>query len=208
MARRPDPRVSLAALFILIIWVNVLCTVHAAPQQDSHEAVPEVSASVTTDDDVLNVSTYSIAYDVPLDSELQQLIERLCTERDLSPRWIYGIINTESHYQVDAVNWDGTCVGLMQVSLNYFDTWLVNSGEDIPEEEWTPVNPRTNIIAGVQALSEWRDTCLKYGFTEPRDFLEAYCNGFPYFSMTNPPYTYSTKVFDYIETMEVYSERT
>lgn len=205
MARRPNNLISLVALLILFTWVNLICTVHAAPQQNLHEAVPEVNSSGVT----AEPEAYAeITYDVPLEPELQQLIERLCNERDLSPRWVYGIINTESHYQVDAVNQDGTCIGLMQVSLRYFDTWLVNSGEDIPEEEWTPVNPRTNIIAGVQALSEWRDMCLKYGFTEPMDFLEAYCYGFNYFSMANPSYTYSTKVFDYIETMEVYSART
>lgn len=76
--------------------------------------------------------------DVPLERELQAALREACKEHDVPVSLALGLIEEESHFQVDVVSGKGA-YGLCQLNPKYFPTDL---------------SPSENIAAGIGWLGE------------------------------------------------------
>lgn len=87
-------------------------------------------------------------FDVPLSHDLQDHIFRLCNQYGVSPALVIAIIEKESGFNPDAVNYNGTCFGLMQVYKNCHTQRMYRLGViDL-------FNPYQNVIVGIDILAE------------------------------------------------------
>lgn len=74
-------------------------------------------------------------------------VHEICSEYGLDPDLVRAIIWTESNYKADAVNYNGTCFGLMQISEKSHRDRMARLGvSDLTD-------PRSNILVGVDLLS-------------------------------------------------------
>lgn len=88
---------------------------------------------------VLQEIKYQHPYDI--------FVYEICSEYDLDPDLVRAIIWTESNYKADALNYNGTCVGLMQISKRSHRDRMARLGvSDLTD-------PRSNILVGVDLLS-------------------------------------------------------
>lgn len=92
------------------------------------------------------VNTYS--EEINLDAELQEHVFHVAEEYNLSPYLIFAMIETESTFKADAVNYDGTCLGLMQVSI----VWHKDRMERLECDDL--FDPYQNILVGCDYISE------------------------------------------------------
>lgn len=70
---------------------------------------------------------------------------------NVNPNLVRAIIYQESRYQPEVVNYDGTCVGLMQVSI----FWHKDRAASLGVTDW--FDPMSNIRIGVDYISELLD---------------------------------------------------
>ena len=130
-------------------------------------------------------------YNIPLDKELQEFVVNICKDYQFQTSLIYGIMYVESSFQADAIS-PANCIGLMQVSNKYAGAWLKEAGYTDPG---TYTDPYINIVAGIQALSDWRSVALSKGTSELQDILEFYNKGYVH-SIGNSSYNYASKVLE------------
>lgn len=89
------------------------------------------------------VSRQEIEYQHPYDI----FVYEICGEYGLDPDLVRAIIWTESNYKADAVNYNGTCFGLMQISKKSHRDRMARLGvSDLTD-------PSSNILVGVDLLS-------------------------------------------------------
>lgn len=74
---------------------------------------------------------------IPLPFELQDVVQTACSVYDIPYTLALGVIETESNFDVNAVNSDVGCYGLFQLNPNYFPRGL---------------SPTDNIYAGMGYL--------------------------------------------------------
>jgi soluble lytic murein transglycosylase-like protein len=75
-------------------------------------------------------------------------VEEICKKYSIRPELVKSMIFHESTYRVNAVNGDGTCVGLMQVSTR----WHADRAKKLGVTDF--YDPYSNILVGVDFLSE------------------------------------------------------
>lgn len=73
---------------------------------------------------------------------------------NVDPDLVRAMVYQESRYKPNAVNYDGTCVGLMQVSTR----WHADRASKLGVTDW--FDPQSNILLGVDYISELID---RYG---------------------------------------------
>ena len=141
-------------------------------------------------------------FDIPVSEDLQDFTRKVCEVYQLDERIMYGIMYVESRFQEDAVSSVG-CQGLMQVTPSYADTWLSTSRankilDEVGANKVNLFHPYTNIVAGAEALTAWREAAQKYDNILPYLYLDAYHKGWKAFSQ---PYydDYATVVLEYAE---------
>ena len=192
-----DVRLYIVVAFVLGFTIGFLPPYvlgrASSPQQD-----PISPATVLC----FTAPTQPTTYAIPLSQEHQDLITNLCEDKPFTPEVIYSIIFVESRFIPTAHNPNSDCYGLMQVNKRYFRHWLSSYAGVITPAQEDILNPTQNIIAGVNALNEWRLICEAKGYYEVKDWLEAYNKGYTFFSMSNPTYSYANEVFKYMETLE------
>ena len=86
------------------------------------------------------------------DAELFQYIQGLCEEYKLPLALILAVIEKESSWNAEAVNYNKTCFGLMQIHK-------INAGWLYEDHGITDLkDPYQNVLAGIIMLSEyWED---------------------------------------------------
>ncbi len=90
------------------------------------------------------------------DEDLKKYIRELCGEYGIPETLIFAVIEKESSWNADAVNYNETCFGLMQINVVNFD-WLEDELElDDPKE------PYQNVRAGIYMLSVYLEKYLDY----------------------------------------------
>lgn len=87
-------------------------------------------------------------YDTPLDEELELYIEDTCDAYCIDPTLVYAIIEKESTYNTDAINYNGSCVGLMQVAPK----WHKDRMERL--DVANAIEAHNNVLIGVDCLAE------------------------------------------------------
>lgn len=99
------------------------------------------------DDYISKYGTDRVSHVLSIDNTVR-IITTFCYP-DLDENLIRAIIYHESGYYVDAVNCDGTCVGLMQVSTY----WNAQRAEDLGVDDF--FDPTYNILIGCDILNEF-----------------------------------------------------
>ncbi len=139
----------------------------AAPgsaQQSVDKPVPAVyiQAGEAADEDTLITAALEeqgyFRSDVPLGYELQDSLHTACERYGVDYHIALGLINIESNFNVDALNAQSGCYGLMQLNPDYFSAGL---------------SPAENIEAGIACLGEKLD---RYGSVSAA--LTAYHDGY------------------------------
>ena len=102
------------------------------------------------------LETISIIENIEPDKELTEkeqiyiFIDEICDNYPLiKPELIKSIIHHESSYDSTAVNYDGSCVGLMQISTY----WHRERAEKLEVTDF--FDPYSNILLGVDCISEF-----------------------------------------------------
>lgn len=90
------------------------------------------------------------------DEELIAHIRSLCEEYGVPETLVFAVIAKESSWDADAVNYNETCFGLMQISVVNF-AWLERElGLDDPKEAYQ------NVEAGIYMLSLYIEKYIDY----------------------------------------------
>ena len=90
------------------------------------------------------------------DEKLRGHIRELCETYGIPETLVYAVIEKESSWNADAVNYNETCFGLMQINVINF-TWLEEElGLDNPKE------PYQNVEAGIYMLSGYIEKYIDY----------------------------------------------
>ena len=91
-------------------------------------------------------------FDVPLSPDLQDHIFSLCVTYDIDPALVIAVIEQESTYDQNAINYNNTCFGLMQVYEYYHKSRMAKLGvTDL-------FNPYQNVAVGIDILAELYST--------------------------------------------------
>ncbi len=107
-----------------------------------------------------------ILYKIPLLSQLQTFIWQQSQKYNLSYELILAVIYVESRFQSDAVSYNNTSLGIMQLNKNTYP-WLA---QKIGIKDFDVYNPRHNIVAGIWYLNYLRDYCYKKDLTDEQAF--------------------------------------
>lgn len=90
------------------------------------------------------------------DEELKDYIRELCETYEIPETLVFAVIEKESSWNADAVNYNETCFGLMQISVVNF-AWLEEElGLDDPKD------PYQNVQAGIYMLSGYLEKYIDY----------------------------------------------
>lgn len=90
------------------------------------------------------------------DEELKGYIRELCEAYGIPETLVFAVIEKESSWNADAVNYNNTCFGLMQISVVNF-AWLEEElGLDDPKD------PYQNVQAGIHMLSGYLEKYIDY----------------------------------------------
>lgn len=107
-------------------------------------------------------------YDVPLDAQLQHYIKKLCDEYNVDMELVLAIIEKESVYNQTAVNFDGSCLGLMQIHQYVHVDRMARLGVE------SLFIPKQNVLTGIDLLAELSN---KYGREDVHFILMCYNAG-------------------------------
>ncbi len=98
----------------------------------------------------------SVAWDVPLDEDLQLYIYELSERYGLEPELILAVIGQESNYKADVIGDNGNSYGLMQVQPAH------HGGRMNQYNVTDLLNPYENVLIGTDYLAE----CIAKGGIE------------------------------------------
>lgn len=142
-------------------------------------------------------------YDIPMDYDLQKYTYNLCKEYDLSYELVLGVINTESSFNVRAVN--KRSKGLMQLNSDTYP-WIA---KELGVGNFDPYNAKQNILAGVWYLNYLREYWQDKGYSDEYVFslmLISYNRGIggchKYINKNGFNNIYVNKVYEYKVNLE------
>lgn len=116
--------------------------------------------------DVLSENDYEYVYHyIDLTMPQQRFIQDLCFQYGFSYEFILGIIYAESRFKLDAVSYNNTSLGIMQVNKNYSD-YFANM---IGLEEYDLFDFEDNVMLGFANLIYSRDYWINQGYTSNED---------------------------------------
>lgn len=116
--------------------------------------------------DLLSEHDYEYTYHyVDLTVPQQRFIQDLCFQYDFSYELILGIIYAESRFKLDAVSYNNTSLGIMQVNKNYSDSFA----NIIGLEEYDLFDFEDNIILAFANLIYSREYWMNQGYANEVD---------------------------------------
>ena len=135
---------------------------------ESNSKLAKYESIINTIDniDLLSEHDYEYTYHyVNLTMPQQRFIQDLCFQYDFSYELILGIIYVESRFKRDAVSYNNTSLGIMQVNKNYSDSFANMIGL----EEYDLFDFEDNVILGFANLIYSRDYWINQGYTSNED---------------------------------------
>jgi soluble lytic murein transglycosylase-like protein len=122
---------------------------------ETMEEIPEttVEEAVETDPEPEMTAEVRLYYDVPLSTDLQDHIFRVCEEYEVDPAVVISIISRESRFKSDAMGDGGESYGLMQIKKK----WHVERMKRLGVTDL--LDPYQNVTVGIDLLAE----LLHYG---------------------------------------------
>ncbi|MBQ9374945.1 MAG: lytic transglycosylase domain-containing protein [Ruminococcus sp.] len=143
--KRRKTRIKKAPFIIIFIMLAVAIIFHSCDFDSIFEKAKELSPSSFT---------YPVKY--------QKYVIKYSTEYDIDPRFVYAVINTESHFNPKATS-DVGARGLMQLMEDAYD-WVKYSLNDTRNHTYDDMyKPELNIQYGTYMLKYLYD---KYGSYE------------------------------------------
>ncbi len=150
--RKPSKGSMYLALTIFIINNLFLLFTYfyeAKTEETAEEQEPVVEEVVTVTTGIDEENNIVIVEERTEKEQIDDMINDICTLYDnVEPELVKSIVWHESRYNPNAVNHDGTCVGLMQVSTFWHKSRAFELGVD------NFMDPESNILLGVDYLSE------------------------------------------------------
>ena len=92
----------------------------------------------------------------------QEYIQNLCWNNDLNYEYILAIMKAESRYDVNAISYDGSSMGIMQIQKRYAKSWA----DMIGMEEYNLFNFEDNVKLGIAVLVNYRSYWQDKGITD------------------------------------------
>lgn len=136
--------------------------------QDSNSKIAKYESITNTINniDLLSENEYEYTYhNIDLTISQQQFIQNLCFEHNFSYEMVLGIIHSESRFKLDAVSYNNTSLGIMQINKNYSDSFA----DIIGLEEYDLFNFEDNVRLGFTNLIYNRDYWVNQGYTNEPD---------------------------------------
>lgn len=147
-----SPKSILSKLLLMsTMCANIFLLSLIAPQQACAEPVTseEVFGPVYTEAQAVEL----ISEPITGEELINMYVDEICSAyTNVDPYIVKSIIWQESRYQPDAVNYDGSCVGLMQISTYWNQQRAAKLGVTDYFDSYS------NILLGVDFLSELFDT--------------------------------------------------
>ena len=93
-----------------------------------------------------------VRYNVPLDDDLQQYIEKLCREKEIPSSIVIAVIGVESNFTADCIGDNGNSYGLMQIwETEHHDRCLKLNAVNL-------CDPYQNVRVGIDILADLINT--------------------------------------------------
>lgn len=131
--------ISIVSILLLTVLIIKVCSVTTETDTEEETQTPVGYTYAKHIEPTTTEPPHNIV-DVPLDAPTQHWLYGLCSDYNVDFYIILAMIEIESHYNPDAVNDSGTCVGYMQVNPTYH-----SMGMDITA-------PLSNLLAGVSLM--------------------------------------------------------
>jgi soluble lytic murein transglycosylase-like protein len=98
----------------------------------------------------------------------QRYIQDLCRRYNFSFEMILGIMRAESNFKTDAVSYDGSSLGIMQIQDQYSSYY----GGLIGIEEYDIFNFEDNVLLGFSNLIHSREYWKEKGYTDEQSLIQ------------------------------------
>lgn len=125
----------------------------------------------------INIHTDTRYYDIPLTFEQQEFVQYVAEENGFAETFIYALMQGESNFNVDAVSYNQTSYGIMQINKNYVESASKLAGL----EEYDIMDFYDNVRMGIAILRYNRDYYINKGYDSQEDLthltLSAYNRG-------------------------------
>lgn len=113
----------------------------------------------------INIHTDTRYYDIPLTFEQQDFVQYVAEENGFGETFIYALMQGESNFNINAVSYNGTSFGIMQVNKNYADF----ASELAGLKEYDIMDFYDNVRMGIAILRYNRDYHIDKGYTPEED---------------------------------------
>lgn len=173
MKKPSKGNIYLALTIFIINNLILLCTYFVESKAEKAEEVEQepivVNEVVEVAPQITEEDTLVLVEEKTDKEKIDELIETICADYNaehqttVEPELVKSIVYHESSYNPKAINKDGTCVGLMQVSTFWHRTRAYELGVD------DFFDPEGNITLGVDYLHE-----LFKAYEDPRLVLMLY----------------------------------
>lgn len=122
------------------------------PSEDGEKEPPETNSVPKPVKPKPVLPEVEVAYfDVPLSEDLQDHIFKLCDEHNIDPAIVIALIQKESNFDADAISYNGSSFGLMQINEKWHKARMKRVGcTDL-------FNPHQNVAVGIDLLAELYD---------------------------------------------------
>lgn len=106
------------------------------------------------------------SYDIPLSSYQQQYTQEVCEKYDLSYELILAIMYVESKFNPNAISYNGTSHGIMQINSNT-SPWIA---KQMGIKKYDVYNFGHSVSLGIWYLDYLRNYWLKQGYSDEECF--------------------------------------
>jgi soluble lytic murein transglycosylase-like protein len=104
-----------------------------------------------------------IYYDIEkLNKSQQEYIQNLCKQFNFSFELVLGIMHSESRFDIDAISYDGSSSGIMQIKYQYADYYANLIGL----KDYNLYNFKDNVMLGFSNLIHSRQHFIDLGYTD------------------------------------------
>lgn len=106
-------------------------------------------------------------YDIPLTKSQQEYICMIANQYDISLTFIYGLISLESNFKTDAISYNNTSHGIMQVNKTYANEMAKVAGLN----NYNLYNFNDNVQIGIAHLNYLQNYWINKGITSQEDLF-------------------------------------
>lgn len=143
--------VFMAVLLAAIVTVLYCCLIVASNADDRMDEIMEERIMTNTTPVPAPTEPW-VRYNVPLDDDLQQYIEKLCREKEIPSSIVIAVIGVESDFTADCIGDNGNSYGLMQIwETEHHDRCLKLDAVNL-------LDPYQNVRVGIDILAELINT--------------------------------------------------